>query len=243
MKRIAILALAAISSTAFGQLWSQNDLANNVGVGPAGGDMSNLETNENTFGYGNQIVNGNLIADDFTVGAGGWNITSLRFYTYQTGATAPSITGVNFAIDSDLTNVTLTPAATITNTWTNVYRAVAGDFTSTNRRIQQVDVTGLNINLAAGTYWLKWSLSGTVASGPWQPHIPGSLATYGNNGQQSLAGGPFAAVFSDSGAAVPSIGADMPFEIYGDAVPEPATMTLLALGAAGIVARRRKNSK
>lgn len=217
-------------------------MANNPGAGPGGSDMSNLETNETTFGFGSQIVNNNSMADDFTVGAGGWTITGLRFYAYQTGETTPTINAVNFAIDSDLTNLTLAPASSVSATFTNIYRAVAGDFTSTNRRIQQVDVTGLNINLAAGTYWLKWSLGGTGASGPWTPHIPGSLATYGNNGQQSIGGGAFAAIFSDTGAVPPVLGADLPFQIYGQAVPEPATMSLLAVAAAGIAARRRKKS-
>lgn len=243
MKLITILGIAAMSAVSFGQLWSQNTLANNIGVGPGGGDMSNLETNEGTFGFGAQTANNNIVADDFTVGGLGWNITSLRFYSYQTGATAPSITGVNFAIDSDLTSTTVAASGTVTATFTNIYRAVAGNTTDTARRIQQVDVTGLNINLAAGTYWLKWNFSGTGTSGPWQPHIPGSLATYGNNGQQSIAAGVFAPVFSDSLAVPPVLGADMPFQVYGtEVVPEPATMGLLALGAA-FVARRRKNSK
>jgi|GEM_PF-6688033 len=238
MKLVTILGIAAMSAVSFGQLWDQGDLVNVAGGGTgaiAGADLSQLETGETIFGFGAQTTANNVMADDFTVGAGGWNITALRFYTYQTGATAPSITGVSWAIDSDLTS-TVVNSTPFNVSFTNVFRVTSGDTTSNNRRIQQVDVTGLNINLAAGSYFLKWNFAGSGTSGPWAPPLPTSNGVFGLNAQQSIANAAFAPGVNGAG------GADGAFQIYGEAVPEPATMGLLALGAA-FVARRRKNSK
>ncbi len=244
MKGIAIIAFAAVSSLSFGQLWDQSQLTNVVGGGTgaiAGQNLSMLETTpnaENIFGFGAQTTSNNVMADDFTVGPNGWNVTALRFYTYQTGATAPSITGMSWAIDSTLTSTAVTSSA-FTVSFTNIFRVNAGDTGSTGglRQIQQVDVTGLNLNLAAGTYFLKWNFAGSLASGPWAPALPTSLATHGMNVQQSLANAPFAPGVNGT------MGADGAFQVLGtENVPEPATMGLLALGAA-FVARRRKNNK
>lgn len=243
MKGIVLLAVAALGPAAFAQLWNQSQLVNRPGAGTgaiAGADLSQLETTpvENIFGFGAQTTSNNVMADDFTVGAGGWNITGLTFYTYQTGATAPSITSVSYAIDGDLTSTAVTAAASISVSFTNIYRVTSTDTAGSTRRIQRVDVNGLNINLAAGTYYLKWNFAGTLASGPWAPPLPTSNAVYGKNAQQSLAAAAFAPVFVDG----TTTGGDAAFMIHGQAVPEPATMSLLAVAAAGVAARRRKKS-
>ncbi|MFM9872536.1 MAG: PEP-CTERM sorting domain-containing protein [Fimbriimonadaceae bacterium] len=241
MKKIAILALAAIGQSAFAvTLWDQSNVVNVAGGGTgaiAGSDLSQLVLPETLFGWGAQTTANNVIADDFTVGAGGWNVTGLSFWTYQTGATAPSITSVSYAIDSTLTSTAVT-ASTATVSFTNVYRVANGVTSDANRRLQRVDVTGLNLNLAAGTYYLKFNFAGTLASGPWAVALPSANAIYGKNAQQSIANAAFGQAFVDGATT----GGDAAFQIQGQAVPEPATMGLLALGAA-FVARRRKNSK
>ncbi|MBS1711001.1 MAG: PEP-CTERM sorting domain-containing protein [Armatimonadetes bacterium] len=245
MKGITLLAMAALGPVSFAQvLWDQSNVVNVAGGGTgaiAGANLSQLSGTETLFGWGAQAANTNVMADDFTVGAGGWNITGLRFWSYQTGATTATITGVNFAIDSDLTSVTVNPAATVTTTLTNTYRVATGVTSDANRRLQLVEVSGLNINLSAGTYFLKFNFVGSTAnSGPWAPAIPTGQAVNGQNAQQSLAGGAFAPAFVDGGAG--PLGGDAVFQIRGQAVPEPATMSLLAVAAAGIAARRRKKS-
>jgi hypothetical protein len=180
------------------------------------------------------------MADDFTVGAGGFNVTGISVFSYITGATAPGVTAVNWAIGAaPVIQSGLTSTAVASTFWTvggqNVYRVNVGDTASAQgiRRIQVAKVTGLNINLAPGTHFLSFS----VNPGNFSPPLPTSLAVWGKNAQQSVGGGAFAPVVNGSG------GADMAFIIHGQPVPEPASMLALGAGLAALVARRRRNKK
>jgi hypothetical protein len=240
MKILAVaLVVSALTPAAFAQ-WTQNNLVNIPGGGTgaiAGSDLSSLETGETIFGYGSAESAAVRIADDFTVGAGGWNVTGLRFYLYQTGATATSITGINWAIDT-LPTLTLNSAApTSVNWWSpngvGVYR-VSASTTDPNRRVQEVFLDVPDFFLGAGTYWLSYSTAGSTAfSGPWAPPIPTSQAVNGLNAQQSLSGAAYAPVVNGT------TGANLPFVIEAQPVPEPASMAALGLGALALIRRRR----
>jgi len=244
--RLIISALAvATVGVASANLGNGLNIVNGPGGMTNGGDRSFLETTpvEGTFGYGAQTTSNNVVADDFTVGSGGFIVQSLCFIMYQTGATAPTINGLSWAIDVNPTT-TLT-ASTPTVSWYNpgaaagVFRVTNTDTTSTNRRIQLIEVDVPDFTLAAGTYWLSWNAAGTLASGPWQPHIPTSMAANGQNARQSIANAAFNQVFVDTASTT---GADLPFLVKGQAVPEPASMAALGLGALALI-RRRKASK
>lgn len=238
MRKIVFLALLAVTSVAMADI-NHAQLVNKPGQGTgvlAGADISQLETGETTFGYGAQAASNNIMADDFVVGPGGFTVTGISVFAYVTGATAPTLTGVNWAISSNPTT-TLT-SSTVTAQWYNdtnplgVWRTNVGDTSTNNRRLMLGRVSGLNINLAAGTHFLSFNVVGANFT----PPLPTSLATHGMNAQQSLAGGAFAPVVNGSG------GADMAFIIHGTAVPEPATMAALGLGIVAVI-RRRKSSK
>lgn len=239
MRKIMLVSLLAVgASAAFADI-DQSQLVNFPGGGTgaiAGANLSQLETGETIFGFG-AAATGQVYADDFTL-ASSTTVTGITLYTYLTGSTSLSVTGVNYAIGAAPTG-TLTAAA-FTNNWMvgpgaqAVYRTNLGDTTSSNRRIQTIDITGLNINLSAGTYWLSWNQTGNSFA----PPLPSSLATHGQNAVQSLdSGATFNPVHVDTAG---TIGADMAFIVHTAAVPEPATFAAFGLGLVGIAALRRR---
>jgi hypothetical protein len=239
LKKTLILALVAAATSSFSQVYyDQSQLINgtNAGTGAiAGQHISMLEAGETIFGFGAQTASNNICADDFTVGSGGAVITGFSIFMYTTGATAPNLTGVSWNIGS-APSTSLTATAVTSTFWSvggaNVYRVNAGDTGSTGglREIQIATVTGLNLNLSPGTYFLSFN----AAPGNFTPPLPTSLASHGQNMQQSLAGGAFAPVVTGS------TGADMAFIIHGQPVPEPGTIAVVGLGALALLRRRKK---
>jgi hypothetical protein len=128
--------------------------------GCAGGDASILDgtLGHTLYGWGHQQNLGNYMADDFTSTAS-WNIDSLQFYAYQTGATTPTITGVYVQIwnGSPMAGGTVVWGDLTTNrlqrvdfyTGPAIYRAQDITPTDCNRRLQRVVAT-VGVNLPAG---------------------------------------------------------------------------------------------
>jgi len=233
MKNILIIGGLSLAGLANAQIYTQANFINGT---HASGSRSFLETGETLLGSGAQTVNNNTVADDFSLATGA-NLTFIRLFTYQTGATSPSITGVNFAIGNAATT-TLSAASILSTGWYDVsdqgvYRTSSTSTTDTTRRFQYVDIA-VNQTLAAGTYFLSYQLSGTGASGPWVPPNPTSLSVNGKNAVQSTAGGAFAPVVNGTAG-----GADLPFAVFGQPVPEPSSMAAIGLGIAAILRRRR----
>lgn len=229
MKKTLFAAFALVlSASAFANI-DHSQLINKPGggtAGIAGADLSQLETGETTLGSGFQ-GGANTIADDFTLDSK-FHVTGISVFGYVTGATAPSVTGVNWAIGDAPTN-TLTASA-VTSQWWNpngkgVYRVASTTTSDSTRRIQVGEVTGLNLVLNPGTYFLSIQAPGLNFS----PPLPGSLSVYGKNAQQSVGGAAFA-----------SLGTDFAYIIHGEAVPEPMSMSVLGLGALALVRKRFK---
>lgn len=234
MKHLVVCGLAALFGSA------QADTLFNNGPVVDGSGLSVLTPPASTFGFGAQTASGNAVADDFSVTGAGWSVQSLTFYGYQTGSTAFTFTNATWSVISgDVNTGTIVASGTtaVTSGGRVGYRVTSTTLTDTQRGIYAAVADVPDFSLAAGSYWLRWSLTGTLASGPWQP--PTSDAAQGNAAQSTTSGAFLPLVEAGSQLSV-----SLPFTITGtvSAVPEPGTMALMLAGgvaAVGLARRRR----
>ena len=205
-------------------LYDNGPLVTHPGAGAGGADASAVQTALllSTYGFGHAVSSGFRVADDFTVPAGGWNISTIKFFAYQTGSTTTStINAVNLRIWDGVpgaagSNVVFGDTTTnrlASSTWANMYRVLDTALTGNTRPIM-ADTVNVNITLPAGTYWLDWQTGGTLASGPWAPPVSilGQTAKPGANGLQYDPTAMTWNSLTDTGAGAVQ---DLPFIIEG----------------------------
>lgn len=258
MRRTLAAAAAAVALASFAQadeLWNNGGFQTGTGDGFGGANTSSIEGPTYTsFGY--NINNAAAspggpfrVADDFIVDGPGWQLSSMRWYAYQTGSTTTStITGAFVAIydASPAAGGTLIAGDFTTNrlqasSWTGVYRVTATTLTNNTRPIMEniIDMSWAPL-LAAGDYWVAVGLTGSLASGPWaNPVVPADQQT-DNAVQHSTDANsnPVWLPIDGNGTAAGTPPQDMPFKLDGVRVPEPASLAGLALLALGLRRRR-----
>lgn len=158
---------------------TRSGLITGVGTGAGGADVSMLQTASLSMtSLGASVFGTFRLAENFVVPAGGWTIDKITTYAYQTGSTTTStMTAFNFRVWNgvpDAMGSTVVFGDTTTNrltatSFTNIYRVTETTLTATNRPIMAVEAGGLSLTLPAGTYWLDWQTSGSLASGPFAP--------------------------------------------------------------------------
>jgi len=146
---------------------------------PAGTSASALQTalNLNAYGFGVAKSAGLRIADDFSIPANvTWDITSVTFYSYQTGSTTTSpISQTNVRIWSGAPNgggsLVYDGSAgnqQTSSVFSSVYRILDTGTPSTARPI--MSTTALipgGLSLGTGTFWVDWQHDGSTSfSGP-----------------------------------------------------------------------------
>ena len=162
-------------------LFDNGPLVTHVGGGAGGADASRLQNSSllmSTLGFTASVTAAIRIADDFTVPAGGWDISQVTFFGYQTGSTTTSTfndcryqiwngapNGGGAIIFGDTTTNRFTGSA-----WSNIYRDTETTVANNQRPIMATPCTGPG-PLAAGTYWIDFMLGGTLASGPFIPPV------------------------------------------------------------------------
>lgn len=187
-----------------------------------------------------------VMADNFSVTGGSWNVSSIDFYGYQTGAAGFTFTGATWSIisgvDVNAGAIVASGTTSVTNAGLVGYRVTGTTTTSTARAIYRLNADISDLVLASGSYFLTWSLAGNGGSGPFVPPVLGSLGI--GNALQAPTGGTFATT-ADAGSGQ---SVDVPFTINGTlaeaTVPEPATwgMMILGFGMIGGAARYRQRS-
>lgn len=224
LKRLACALLLLSAPSMQAQiLFDNGPISNSTGTGAGGADQSVLYTTTfgmGTIGFGHQATAFNRVADDFTSTDCMWRIDSIVFFGYQTGSTTTStFTGVNFRIwDSipDAVGSNIVFGDTTTNrmtrtAWSNTYRVTETTSGNSTRPIMRNVCAVSGLILPAGTYWLDWSSTGSLASGPWaNPRTPVNVAVTGNGRQR------VGSVWNnalDGGTGTPAQG--FPFIIYG----------------------------
>ena len=173
------------------ELYSNGPLINGAGTGAGGADESILQnvTIAGVTAYGSSAnVTADsqwIVADDFTVPAGEtWTLTEVVLYGYQTNSTtASTFKGANPVIydrsPDDPAAVVLagdiTTSSLDLSVWSNAYRVAETSTTcqsgSCTARPIMANTAILTPTLTGGTYWLGWTYSGTLSSGPWQPEV------------------------------------------------------------------------
>lgn len=179
--------------------------------------LSVLQASLNMNTFGANITSPTFaLADDFTLDNPA-DITTMNFYTYQTGATPPTIISAYIQVYDDDPSFgaapiwgDLTTDRYFDSEATGGYRVSENSMGDRTREIEMVTVETPGLSLEAGTYWVEMSLVGTASSGPWGPPIVIDGETTTGDAVQRTADGWQAWVDSGTGTAQ-----GVPFQVYG----------------------------
>lgn len=209
MRHVALASILGLFGSAQALVYSNGPVTD--GVNGSGDPISQLIAPASIFGAGGQIFSNNWLADNFTVTGNGWYVSRISVYSYQSNAVAFTFTTANVEVttgsdpNAGSSALSLVGQPVINGGFVG-YRVSSTTPNVTNRRIYRVDIPIPGNYLPPGSYMLKWSVDGVLASGPWFPPIAPFAA---GNAYQSISGGPFDPLM-DSGLAQQF---ELPFEI------------------------------
>jgi len=214
-------------------LYNNGPIVTHPGGGANGFDLSALQ---NTISLPNIPIAMNTLgnlgpppnraADDFVIcDAAGWNISTITVFAYQTGSPITStITdatlriwdGIPGAVGSNIVFGDTTTNVMASSCWTGVYRATLTDPLGSTRPVMAI-VLNVNQTLLPGRYWIDYSASGSLASGPFTPPITRLGQPNTGNAMASTDGTAAYAAIIDNGGSTATYRIGMPFLVRGTA--------------------------
>lgn len=196
----------------------------------------NLTLGMSVMGFGANGGLGSRVADDFTVPTNvQWEIAKVTLFAYQTGSgTDSTITGATLRIwdgppgDVGSTVIHGDDTANILSatSFSGIYRVNETSPEDTNRPIMRVEVETVGLTLSAGTYWLDWNFTGSLASGPFQPLV--TILGQTTTGNARMASADSWEDANDTGTNTPQ---GLPFIIEGVSIEPPPLPRVAHRGA------------
>ncbi len=226
----------------FALLHDNGPLVTHPGGGAGGKDLSAYQPSlgNTTVGFNNNVTANYSMADDFTISDPSWEIEEMQFFTYQTGSdTISTITDLRIQIwdgppnNSSSTVIwgNLTTNRLTETDWIDCYRSseLAPNLTSRPIFSAKANFSPV-ISLSTGTYWVQFSLGGTVASGPWVPPVT-ILGLAGAPNANSLQYSPSVGAWQEVKDGGSQAKQELPFIILGNRVVPVELTSFTAIGS------------
>lgn len=250
---LVVAALAVVAGANAQLLYSNGPLVTHPGQGAGGADVSMASLVPNTGG--SNVTAAVWRADDFTVGGPGWVVNRIDTYAYDTNNANPRFANALIQIRRGSAEGEVVASANATWSYSGINRVFNGvaNLSNTARQLQRVTGTFADIVLDPGLYFMVFKVDNTASTptavvNNWVPYVmdinPSDandpITRIGNSLVSTNSGVSFSTATVTTGGW--NQAPELAFEVYGQPVPEPATMLALGAGLAAVAARRRRRS-